>query len=114
MINFPYTYKVVNVYPEYGTIEVEYSAEGFETILRGMAIPAKEVDFHAYVKLQAPEVEWVVNKAEKHNILVGVWGTYNPAENPPTPNPLESEANLLGIPPSAEEIERMMKLVQAV
>jgi hypothetical protein len=74
-MNIDFNYKIVNVVKENNFMEVEYSAEGHETVLVGVTIPRKDVNIEDHIKSFAPYYIWVVSKIDFHDVLVGQTGT---------------------------------------
>jgi hypothetical protein len=85
-----YTYKVITSSPENKVMEVEYTAEGYPTMLVGMPLPVNDGDVSTIVEQYAPIHRWMESTAVVVNVPVGTSGivSYAPAVvTPPTPAP---------------------------
>lgn len=78
MNNFPFTCKPVRKDIESNTLEVEYTADGYNTILVSMPLPLQGVNIQEHMKMYAPYSEWEKSKKGLQDIELGIVITINP------------------------------------
>lgn len=84
-----YTYKVIASSPENKVMEVEYTAEGYPTMLVGMPLPVNDGDVSTIVEQYAPIHRWLESTAIPVAVPVGTSGivSYAPVvATPPIPS----------------------------
>lgn len=81
-----YIYNVVSTNPELKVMDVEYSAEGYQTITVGLPFPAEGADLPAFFASYAPIHIWNSQTVSYMSIPPGMSGilTHDPAPAPTT------------------------------
>lgn len=83
-----YTYKVITSSLDNKTMEVEYTAEGYPTMLVGMPLPVGDVAIATVIEQYAPIHRWIESTAVPVSVPVGTSGVVSYAPQvitPPTP-----------------------------
>lgn len=78
-MDIPFNFKILNVNREAANMLVEYSAEGYETVVVGMPIPRVDVTLEHHLEQYKPTFVWVVQKLAFHNVQEGHMGTVVPS-----------------------------------
>jgi len=78
MINIVYHYHVVKTDNQNNHMEVEYSADGHDTVLVGMPFPLEGDNLESHFRAYAPIYHWVISKKKPQKIEVGFKGTISP------------------------------------
>lgn len=77
-MDIPFTYKILSVDNEYKLMQVEYSAEGYDTVVVSMPLPFTDTSLEQHLKSYAPESIWVISKKVFQEIVPGVAGEIVP------------------------------------
>jgi len=87
MTTLTYAYKVVSTNPDLKVMEVEYSAEGFPTVLVGLQFPKEGVDLSSVIEAYAPVHHWLATTVAYTDVAVDTTGilTYSTDPVPPPP-----------------------------
>jgi hypothetical protein len=90
-----YTYKIISTNPEARHMEVEFSAEGYPTVLVGTRLPLKGESLDDILRLYAPIQYWNEQISEVTVPEVGSSGSIKEAEIiTPTTNPVVVDSGL--------------------
>lgn len=97
MTAITYAYKVINTNPDLKVMEVEYTAEGYPTVLVGMPFPKEGVELDTFVAAYSPIYRWLESTAVAVEVPVGTSGilTHDSAPAPTvaiTPDPTQLAA----------------------
>lgn len=81
MTDITFTYTVTGKSADNNCLEVEYSAEGYPTILVGTPIPLQGTDLTEFFRSYAPIGQWATIGLQPIEIEVGLSGTVAPVVN---------------------------------
>ncbi len=73
MIDF--SYEVVRKDDNNKTMDVKYTASGYDPVIVGMLIPTVDEIFEEKIRLLAPICHWLQSKAQYQNVTEGLKGT---------------------------------------
>jgi hypothetical protein len=80
-----YAYKVINSTPELKVMEVEYTAEGYPTVLVGLPLPTDLTNVESIIAAYSPVHHWLESTVAVVDVPVGTSGVVTYDSTPAQP-----------------------------